>query len=115
MLGLHDIERLANKPMRVLFPDIMINNVLRPTPAIHRISCGTDHCLAVDDLGILYAWGMNKNGVLGIAQNHENLDKRVVNPQVVEIIKEAKIVDCHAGHTASFVTNLRGKVFYWGK
>lgn len=32
---------------------------------IHKIKCGTNHCLALDKDGVLYSWGSGTSGELG--------------------------------------------------
>jgi len=86
---------------------------------IVQIACGWNHSLALSQTGILYAWGRNKAGQLGVdGFRHDNseADKTVHKPTVVKGFhgKERIVKSCSCGPESSACITARGDVFVWG-
>ncbi|MDR2336735.1 MAG: hypothetical protein LBE03_01370 [Candidatus Nomurabacteria bacterium] len=113
-----------------------ISNVLRPikinglqdnTPnaitnntRIVAVAAGRFHSLAVDDSGLVYAWGKNTDGQIG---NGNKSNDNVLAPIVINgyggesnaIKASTKIVTISAGLYFSIVSDIEGNVYTWGK
>lgn len=79
---------------------------------IVAIDAGTDHSLALDSDGKVYAWGANGSGQLGIGSN----DVKTV-PTAVDtsgVLQDEHIVAISAGQGFSLVASETGRVFSWG-
>lgn len=107
MLGFEEIGKLTNTPLRVRLPPSCVK--------IMKVSCSDTHILALDKYGGVYGWGVNLNCVLGVKQNLERKNEKIVIPEKVEILKKMKVVDIEVCNNCSFVTNFRGAAFMWGK
>ena len=112
LLGYREIDKLANKPMRIIFP--------QKTPKskfvqIEMIATGSVHCLALDSEGCVYSWGKNVNGVLGITKNEKKVNMVFLEPYHVSILRDAKICSIHAADDASFALDMRGRAYFWGR
>lgn len=93
-LGLEDVE-LTDK-MSVLNTD-NINNVV-------QLDAGENHTIALDELGIIYVWGENSNGQLGIKQ--PVVDK----PTVIRPINN-RVISVSAGGIYSAIVDITGKAY----
>ena len=84
---------------------------------IEMLSLGRSHVLARTDIGGLFSWGLNQNGVLGVHDNPHRIGQRVSYPEKVcmGFQDPPGIVFVLATDTASIVINFNGRVFYWGK
>jgi regulator of chromosome condensation len=80
---------------------------------IKQISCGENHALALDDKGIVYAWGCGGQSQLGrrLVGRHAYLQ---LLPTPVALPKTGKIVDICAGPNHSFAVEKEGTVWVWG-
>jgi regulator of chromosome condensation len=80
---------------------------------IKQISCGENHALALDDKGIVYAWGCGGQSQLGrrLVGRHAHLQ---LLPTPVALPKTGKIVDICAGPNHSFAIERNGTVWVWG-
>ena len=54
------------RPRPVLFPRSSAHLLGPQSPKILRCSAGNHHCLAVDDHGLVWSWGKNTHGQLGL-------------------------------------------------
>ena len=76
---------------------------------IVQVSCGDHHTLALDDAGVVYAWGWGKHGILGHGdEENARLPKRI------EALKGIRCVSIEAGWSHSAVLTDDGKVYTWG-
>jgi alpha-tubulin suppressor-like RCC1 family protein len=76
---------------------------------IVKIACGWDHCLALDDQGVVRVWGSGQNGKLGRG-NEENVSV----PTVVTALLGTKIVSISAGCEHSVAVTAEGVMYSWG-
>ena len=80
---------------------------------IVQIVSGTDHVLALDKRGIVYAWGANNFGQLGIG----NLAVRQLAPSnyaMLDHLKRDPICQIYAGANCSFAVSIKGQLYCWG-
>uniref|UniRef100_A0A4W3H429 RCC1 and BTB domain containing protein 2 n=2 Tax=Callorhinchus milii TaxID=7868 RepID=A0A4W3H429_CALMI len=96
------------------------SNGNQPTPcrlaALHgihvcQIVCGYAHTLALTDEGMLYSWGANAYGQLGIG-----IKSNQSCPVQVKMERErvVEIAACHSSHTSAAKTQ-SGQVYMWGQ
>ncbi|KAL0482532.1 RCC1 and BTB domain-containing protein [Acrasis kona] len=80
---------------------------LLPNVFVSDISCGPNHCLAVDDNGILYSWGLNNEfGQLG-------REYKFNKPTKVDGINDPVIMIA-TGWSTSFALTNKGVLYAWG-
>ena len=74
------------------------------------LSCGTYHTLGIGNDGVVYSWGSNFHGQLGVGSKE--------NKYVPTIVKDALstefITKVCCGLNHSLALNSMGKLFYWG-
>ncbi|XP_053991691.1 uncharacterized protein LOC128883402 isoform X2 [Hylaeus volcanicus] len=89
------------KPIRVGFPN---------KEKIIRISCGSDHSLAISQHGELFAWGVGQYGNLGTGNT-----KDVTCPvQITVGNNKSFVVHCSAGGKHSLACTNDGRCYSWG-
>lgn len=76
---------------------------------VRDICCGWDHSMATTLSGLLFAWGLNVYGELGIG-NYRDQDQ----PQHVVELETFDVVYMSAGKHHSAITTRCGKLFTWG-
>lgn len=76
---------------------------------ISKITCGWDHCLALDTQGRVYSWGSGQNGKLGLGT-----EENVSVPTVLASLLSVKFAQVSAGceHSAAFSDD--GVLYTWG-
>ena len=74
-----------------------------------RVASGTNHTLAINSRGELYAWGSNKNGQLGIGTTTDN----ELAPQRVGGDSDWKAVSGGKDHSLALKND--GTLYAWGK
>lgn len=77
---------------------------------IVEVAAGAEHSLALDSDGVVYAWGLNTSGELGVGSN-TNSNVPVV---VAAALANVKIQNISAGGLQSFALDIAGKVWAWG-
>lgn len=82
-------------PIHIAFPD--------KAPRMRQVRCGYGHLVAVDEEGQAWAWGLNKNGQLGLGDKEEHQEPRPVAFFREENLKVA-YVSCGRVHTV-FLTD----------
>ncbi|KAF7561602.1 hypothetical protein G7046_g2546 [Stylonectria norvegica] len=80
-----------------------------------KIACGTYHSFAVDQLGRVYAWGLNSFGMLAIATGAGEDSACVNKPQLVDALEEFRISDITGGFHHSLACTDDGKLITWGR
>eukprot|EP01133_Synstelium_polycarpum_P017495 gene17495-20873_t len=76
---------------------------------ITAIACGKDHCLALDEIGCVYAWGNNAGGRLG------NGSFEVVSiPTILPYFESEKVIAIACGSDHSMALCDNGRVYSWG-
>lgn len=91
----------------------------RPTllPDLHNIvdvSCGNDHVLALDNKGVIFAWGNGQQNQLGrrVTERHR---LAALRPHPVTLKRKSnKAVKIFTGHYHSFAIDQDGKAWAWG-
>jgi alpha-tubulin suppressor-like RCC1 family protein len=73
------------------------------------ICCGSDHSLALNSSGEVYAWGSNSFGQLGIGCNSDQL-----LPKKVYGLEEENVITISCGGYHSMILTENGRVFSWG-
>jgi E3 ubiquitin-protein ligase HERC4 len=68
------------------------------------------HCLALTDVGEVFAWGSSKNGQLGVASN----SPFSVTPRLLEELLGGRVTDIAAGEGFSVVVR-DGHLWAWGR
>ena len=88
-----------------------------PSLQLVGLSLSKQHVLAWSVSGLVYSWGSNLNGVLGINENGKHLNQLVSSPALVDmdIGDNPGVFSGLATNNASFIINFRGRVYYWGK
>ena len=86
---------------------------------IKIISCGEVHSLALSENGDIYSWGDCSYGQLGhsfidILLKDENNRPYLPIPQIIESIKEVKMIDIACGKYHNISIDNNGNVFSWG-
>ncbi|CEM20137.1 unnamed protein product [Vitrella brassicaformis CCMP3155] len=103
------------KPVKVRFPEGVM---------VARISCGSDHTLAISDAGSLYVWGLGRWGALGTGDTEdewapvrigvgEGAEWRWRRGKKVAVGGE-RVVHCAGGPKHSLCVTEAGGVFAWG-
>ena len=72
---------------------------------IAKVSCGTEHCVALNVYGSVYAWGTNTYGECGTGTS-ENVVQRYIG---------TNIRDISAGNQISILESNTGKVYVFRK
>ncbi|KAK9890012.1 hypothetical protein WA026_008821 [Henosepilachna vigintioctopunctata] len=70
ILGFGPNVQHSVEPMKI--PEVLFGkNDFQPNNMVERIACGVSHAFAITSLGDLYAWGRNRNGCLGLGDEHD--------------------------------------------
>jgi len=74
-----------------------------------RLSCGSNHSLAINHAGELYSWGQGRDGALGLG---DKIDKEL--PTLVQALKDIPIKQVACGNGFSIILTESGEVFSCG-
>ena len=85
--------------------------LIRGLDAIVDVACGSDHSLAVDAVGRVWAWGANYAGQLGTGRGYHD-DENAGGPVVVGGLPPISFV--RAGDAVSYAVSRDGEVWAWG-
>jgi alpha-tubulin suppressor-like RCC1 family protein len=77
---------------------------------IVSVQCGATHCLAMTSGGIVFAWGGNAFGQLGVGDTRDRL-----RPTEISSIRVARPSQIFAGAYHSMALTPKGTLFSWGK
>lgn len=77
---------------------------------IENIAGGWRHSMAIDQNGLLFAWGWNKFGQVGCGNT---IDQNI--PQLVSGLSHERVVQVACGWRHTVATTLRGNVYSWGR
>ena len=99
-LGLNNTSPYAT-PQKIIFPESI--NIL-------SITTGSDHNLAVDSSGQVWAWGRNDHGQLGLNNRspYYPLPQKIIFPDSINILSVA------TGLTHSLALDSQGQLWTWG-
>lgn len=84
-------------------------------PKIKQIACGADHCFAVDERGLVYAWGANSFGQTGLPDGVGTDDPSILKPGIVEALRPYKIREIQGGEHHSIACTKDGELLIWGR
>jgi regulator of chromosome condensation len=87
--------------------------LIKGLTGITQITCGENHALALDEKGIVWAWGCGKQDQLGRRLVGRHLENNL-NPQALALPKKNQIISVVAGPNHSFAIHEDGTVFSWG-
>ncbi|KAH7638224.1 rcc1 domain containing protein [Dermatophagoides farinae] len=73
------------------------------------IACGAFHSLALTKRGIIYGWGFNFWGQLGLGDNHNRFA-----PTILRQLQHENIVEIACGQHHSVALSRKGHLFTWG-
>lgn len=73
------------------------------------ISAGNNFCIALDENGKLYSWGLNNYGQLGEGDSYV-----VSKPVNIDALNHHKIIKISCGENFSMALSDKGEVFSWG-
>ncbi|KAL1023772.1 hypothetical protein UPYG_G00045920 [Umbra pygmaea] len=76
-----------------------------------QVACGDQHSVALTKYGIVYTWGQNTNGQLGLGKGKH----RTSSPHQLKSLSGIPLAQITAGGDHSFALSLSGAVFGWGK
>ena len=81
-----------------------------------KISAGTNFCLAVSDSGVVYSWGHNYFGQLGLGDSGDGTDKTYPQEVTANINSGSKVVFTDVESTAfsSIGLSTQGALYTWG-
>ncbi|CEM10127.1 unnamed protein product [Vitrella brassicaformis CCMP3155] len=84
--------------------DVILPKAIRSlqSKAIRQVACGEHHSAAVTESGVLYTWGLPRNGRLGHGREEGEM---LLVPKVVEALSGQQVVQVSCGdfHTACLV------------
>ncbi|XXQ32174.1 HECT domain-containing protein [Plasmodiophora brassicae] len=73
------------------------------------VVCGAYHSMAIDDDLVVYAWGKNESGQLGLGHRH---DANV--PTVVDALADRRVKMIACGWEHSLAATMNGEAYSWG-
>ncbi|XP_055967110.1 probable E3 ubiquitin-protein ligase HERC6 [Sorex fumeus] len=76
------------------------------------VSCGKEHCLAVDHRGRVYAWGSGSERQLGIGEDTASTSSDI--PRLIQSLRGRKIIQVSCGDHHSLALTEGGQLFSWG-
>lgn len=76
---------------------------------VRQVAAGSDHTLALTDDKVLWAWGANSRGQLGVGHTSSCFD-----PQPVPILSGKNVTQIACGPQHSVAVTAQGIVFSWG-
>ena len=78
-----------------------------PSPC-KQVSCGEYFSLCLTEDGLVYSFGCNGDGQLGIGNNEENYN----SPQLISSLKDVEFIACGGYHI--FCKTLNNEIYCWG-
>ena len=85
---------------------------LRPLEGIKNVAVGDGHVLAVTKEGLVYSWGLNRNGQLGTGFKYTGTNPVYVQTSDGENLRDITYVA--AGNFSSYAIDKNGDVYSWG-
>lgn len=85
------------------------HKISSPLPPITNISCGAYHVIAVDNQSLLWCWGWNSLGQLGLDHKIDQL-----SPVSLENIFKKNVISVSCGYSHSVVVIDDGSMWGWG-
>ena len=85
---------------------------IKDSVRFHSVSVGQDHCLALTNLGSVFAWGAASKGRLGLGA--EVVDNQTHPTLVLGGLAGLRIREVAAGHDFSYAASTSGTLYAWG-
>ena len=80
-----------------------------------KIACGSYHSFAIDEHGLVYAWGLNNFGMTGISDGTGEDHAAILKPTLVDSLRGYRIVDITGGEHHSVACTEDGRLLAWGR
>ncbi|KAM4603975.1 putative E3 ubiquitin-protein ligase HERC3 [Polymixia lowei] len=80
---------------------------------VMQVACGDQHYIALTQGGLVYTWGKNSSGQLGLGIRESSII--VSSPQPLKTLSGIPLAQITAGGNHSFALSLSGTVFGWGQ
>ncbi|GAM25008.1 hypothetical protein SAMD00019534_081830 [Acytostelium subglobosum LB1] len=78
---------------------------------IISISCGKDHSLALDEIGVVYSWGNNTGGRLGLGTTGDF----IFSPTIIPFFEDQCVASISCGQEFSMALCNGGSLYSWGQ
>lgn len=78
---------------------------------IKSISCGANHCLAVDEWGKVFSWGTNDTGQLGHNQSEVS---QLGTPKLIKGLGTVNVIQIASGANHNLALTKGGQLYAWG-
>lgn len=86
-----------------------------PKNKIIYVSCGSEHCFAIDNKDQVWAWGSNNYGQTGISDGAGGDRSIVLVPTVIKSLRDYKVKEIASGMHHSLACDQDGKLLIWGR
>ncbi|CAE8620841.1 unnamed protein product, partial [Polarella glacialis] len=113
------LGRPAANEAKMMEPSPIINGI--KSEILVQIACGANHCLALSQRGMLFAWGSNKAGQLGIEGFSTTCPVEELIEKTPTPVKGFSGQDgskfarsCSCGPESSACVSTAGEVYVWG-
>lgn len=101
----------TNITSNVFVPETLPPHIVPLGPAIvQSVACGKDHTMCLTADGVVYSWGKNAKGELGLGDDAE----RYI-PTVVESLKGTPVIIIACGKNTSAAYTDDGTLYMWGQ
>jgi len=114
-LGHHRYSLRSKNPGASLIANLTPSPIFLPGKKIVYISCGSYHSFAIDDLGRVYAWGLNNFGQTGVTTGAGEHGAMIQQPTVVQNLEPYGIQGISGGNHHSIAHAKDGTVLVWGR
>jgi len=105
--GSNDKGQLGLEGFTATYVPTMITGLIGKK--VVRVSCGYDTTAVVTDKGLVYTFGNNQQGQLGLGHKHP-----MVGVNQLTALADTNIVQCEAGWTHMLALDANGNVYGWG-
>jgi hypothetical protein len=98
-----------------------------PSERVRRVACGHQHAVAMTSAGVVYVWGSNEYGQLGLGDDYPLLDRQVNFPTKLELrvgndvidsddesLSKCETLDVACGNDHTLVLTTDGQVLAFG-
>eukprot|EP00831_Metopus_contortus_P065115 TRINITY_DN58219_c0_g1_i1.p1 TRINITY_DN58219_c0_g1~~TRINITY_DN58219_c0_g1_i1.p1 ORF type:complete len:435 (-),score=66.28 TRINITY_DN58219_c0_g1_i1:93-1397(-) len=100
-LGLGD-KSLTHSPVPCLVESLFGEQIV-------QVACGVSHTLALNDKGVVFAWGLGEHGALGVGDRYTHYA-----PELIEKFTSSEIESISCGHRHSTFLAVDGTLFGCG-
>ncbi len=114
-LGRRRYSHRFENPGPSMITNLTPSPIFLPGKKIIYISCGSYHSFAIDDLGRVYAWGLNNFGQTGVSAGAGEDGAVIQEPTVVQNLEPYRIQGISGGNHHSIANTKDGTVLVWGR